>query len=149
MMGDIMNAGALGVEIIISGKIPGARAKRWRFYQGYLKKCGDVALGVKSAYTSAQMKSGSVGILVKIMPPDLILPDKITIGKKEEEGEESKPEEKEKKTEAKEEAAEKAEEGKGEETEEVKGEEPSTEKKKKRKKKSVKKAAKKEKKAKK
>ena len=109
MMSDIINAGALGVEIIISGKIPGARAKSWRFYQGYLKKCGDVALGVKSACTCAHLKAGSVGIKVKIMPPDLQLPDKITIKdaaseaaeeKNEETGKES-PEEKEKSEEKK------------------------------------------------
>ena len=104
MMADIMGAGALGVEIIISGKIPGARAKRWRFYQGYLKKCGDVVLGVKSAYANAQLKSGSIGIQVKIMPPDLVLPDTIKIGKEGAE-EEEKPKEGEKKEE-------KAEEGK-------------------------------------
>ena len=47
-MFNVMNSGALGVEIIISGKIPSSRAKNWRFYQGYLKKCGDIALnGVK------------------------------------------------------------------------------------------------------
>ena len=99
MMSDIMGAGALGVEIIISGKIPGARAKRWRFYQGYLKKCGDVALGVKSAYSCAQLKSGSIGIQVKIMPPDLELPDKVTFIEEkeaEEEPKEGKAEEKEK-----------------------------------------------------
>ena len=43
-MFDVMNAGAMGVEIIISGKIPSSRAKNWRFYQGYLKKCGDISL---------------------------------------------------------------------------------------------------------
>src|SRR3989338_5668743 len=40
-MTDVMNSGALGVEIVISGKTPSTRAKRWRFYQGYLKKSGD------------------------------------------------------------------------------------------------------------
>ena len=34
---DVMNAGALGIELVVSGKVPSARAKRWRFYQGYLK----------------------------------------------------------------------------------------------------------------
>ena len=33
----IMVAGALGVEIRLSGKLPGARAKTWRFAQVYLK----------------------------------------------------------------------------------------------------------------
>lgn len=80
MMENIINSGALGVEIIISGKIPSARAKSWRFYQGYLKKCGDIAIsGVRNAKTSALLKSGIVGIKVAIMPPDLILPDRVEI----------------------------------------------------------------------
>lgn len=98
MMADVMNAGALGIEITISGKIPGARAKCWRFYQGYLKKCGDVVHGVKAAYTSAQLKSGSIGIKVKIMPPDIVLPDKIIMREEqpaeEKEGKEAAAEEK-------------------------------------------------------
>src|SRR3989338_3984709 len=36
-MESVMNAGAMGVEIIVSGKIPSSRAKSWRFYAGYLK----------------------------------------------------------------------------------------------------------------
>ncbi|MFH1511158.1 MAG: 30S ribosomal protein S3 [Candidatus Woesearchaeota archaeon] len=77
---DVLAAGALGVEIIISGKIPGARAKTWRFYAGYLKKCGDIALTkVKNASVYAQLKSGTVGVKVTIMPPDVQLPDKVTI----------------------------------------------------------------------
>ncbi len=69
---DVMNAGALGIEIIISGKIPGARAKSWRFYQGYLKKCGDMAVsGILKANASAKLKSGVVGIKISIMPKEL------------------------------------------------------------------------------
>ena len=79
-MENVMNAGAMGIEIILSGKIPGARAKSWRFYQGYLKKCGDIAVsGVKTVHKSALLKSGIIGIKVSIMPPNLILPDKIEI----------------------------------------------------------------------
>ena len=79
MMENVMNAGALGIEIIISGKIPGARAKSWRFYTGYLKKCGDVALSVRAARKSALLKSGIIGVKVAIMPPDIVLPDKIKL----------------------------------------------------------------------
>jgi len=87
-MSDVMGAGALGIEILITGKVPSSRAKRWRFYQGYLKKCGQVAIdGVKKAYTTAQIKTGTVGITVKIMPPDLVLPDNIRILEKEVAGE--------------------------------------------------------------
>ncbi len=79
MMENVMNAGALGIEVIISGKIPGARAKSWRFYTGYLKKCGDVALSVRVAKKSALLKSGIIGVKVAIMPPDIVLPDKIKL----------------------------------------------------------------------
>lgn len=80
MMGAVIGEGAYGVEILISGKIPGSRAKRWRFYQGYLKKCGDIALeGVNTAYTTAELKSGTIGIQVRIMPPTTKLPDDIEI----------------------------------------------------------------------
>lgn len=79
MMENVMNAGALGVEIIISGKVPSARAKSWRFYTGYLKKCGDVALSVRTAKRPALLKSGIIGVKVAIMPPDIRLPDRTTI----------------------------------------------------------------------
>jgi ribosomal protein S3 len=79
-MADVMNAGALGVEILIGGKVPSTRAKTWRFYQGYLKKCGDIAVSqIKIAYASAQLKSGTLGIKVSIMTPDTVLPDRMHI----------------------------------------------------------------------
>lgn len=79
-MKDAMDAGALGIEILMSGKIPGARAKTWRFYQGYLKKCGEISLvGVNKAYAKAQLKTGTIGIQVRIMPPTTKLPDDVTI----------------------------------------------------------------------
>ncbi len=79
-MQDVMGAGALGVEILISGKIPSQRAKRWRFYKGYLKKSGDVAVSqVATAYAAANLKSGTVGIQVRIMLPDTWLPDRVDI----------------------------------------------------------------------
>lgn len=80
IMENVINSGALGIEIVLSGKIPSARAKSWRFYQGYLKKCGDIAMhGVRKAHTAALLKSGIVGIKVSIMPPDLKLPDNVEI----------------------------------------------------------------------
>lgn len=80
IMENVMNSGARGIEIVISGKIPGARAKSWRFYQGYLKKCGDTAIeGVRKAQSMALLKTGVIGVKVAIMPPDLVLPDTIII----------------------------------------------------------------------
>jgi small subunit ribosomal protein S3 len=79
-MADVIASGALGIEIRISGKIPGSRARNWRFYNGYLKKCGDIALtGVSNATVYAQLKSGAVGVRVSIMPPDIQLPDRVEI----------------------------------------------------------------------
>ncbi len=99
VMSNVMGAGALGVEILISGKIPSARAKSWRFYSGYLKKSGDIALiGIRKAHVKAKLKTGIIGIKVSIMPPDIKLPDNIKIlEEKEEVREEVKKEDTEKK----------------------------------------------------
>lgn len=99
----IIDAGALGAEILISGRgLPGSRAKSWRFYDGYMKKSGDVAVTqVQKATVTANLNSGSVGVKVKIMLPDTQLPDKIVIyepkvvdEQEEEKKEETKEEEK-------------------------------------------------------
>ncbi len=75
---NVMAAGAMGAEIVMSGKLPSKRARTWRVYRGHLKKSGDVKVeGVKTAYTTAELKSGSVGVQVRIMPPDLKLPDRV------------------------------------------------------------------------
>jgi len=106
MLDIVMKSGALGIEIRLSGKIPSARARSWRFYQGYLKKSGEVAeLGVRKSIKSAKLKSGVVGVIVKIMPPDIELPDHIELlkepiteeGPVEEEVKEKEEPEKEKK----------------------------------------------------
>ena len=75
----IMDAGASGVEIRLSGKLPGARAKTWRFARGYLKKTGDSAKVVNRAQAMAQTKPGTVGVKVSILSPDAILVDRIVI----------------------------------------------------------------------
>ena len=122
---DVMNAGALGIEVVVSGKVPSTRAKRWRFYQGYLKKSGDIAItGVRTAYSAAQLKSGTIGIQVRIMPP-IDLPDRIKVKAPEEvaapapiaeatEKEEKKPKRRKKKEEKKEEEKKESEEPKAE-----------------------------------
>ena len=80
IMTEVRNAGALGIEINISGKVPSARAKSWRFYSGYLKKCGDIAItGVRKANGQAKLKTGIIGVKVRIMPPDIKLPDDIEL----------------------------------------------------------------------
>ena len=77
-MQEVLNSGARGIEILISGKIPSARARTWRFYQGYIKKCGHAAVTiVDTAYAIANLKSGIVGVKVSIMPPNVRLPDDV------------------------------------------------------------------------
>ncbi|MEK6917418.1 MAG: 30S ribosomal protein S3 [Nanoarchaeota archaeon] len=75
----IMNAGALGTEIRLSGKLPGARAKTWRFAQGYLKKTGDSAKVVDRAQSRAEPKTGTIGIKVSILSPYVLLKDRINV----------------------------------------------------------------------
>ena len=75
----IIDAGALGVEIRMSGKLPSSRAKSWRFAYGYLKKTGDSAKIVDRAKSTAQTKPGTVGIKVSILSPGMKMTDKITI----------------------------------------------------------------------
>tara|TARA_Y100000310_G_scaffold328804_1_gene397535 strand:+ start:2024 stop:2794 length:771 start_codon:yes stop_codon:yes gene_type:complete len=84
MLQDIMNAGAIGAEIVISGKIPSARARTWRFSAGYLKKSGDIAESFVHKYiANVGLKAGTIGIKVSIMTPDILLPDKMLTIKEE------------------------------------------------------------------
>jgi small subunit ribosomal protein S3 len=75
----IIKAGALGVEIRLNGKLPGSRAKLWRFAQGYLKKAGDSAKVVDRAQARAETKPGTVGVKVSILSPYAKLIDKVEI----------------------------------------------------------------------
>ena len=77
----VMDAGALGAEIVLGGKLPSSRAKTWRFAQGYLKKVGDSAKVVDRAKSRAETKPGTVGIKVSILSPYAILRDKLDINK--------------------------------------------------------------------
>ncbi|RLI40675.1 30S ribosomal protein S3 [Candidatus Bathyarchaeota archaeon] len=76
----VMEAGALGVEIIISGKLRTERARYEKFKAGYMPKCGDPALKyMRKAEVHVQLKPGIFGVKVRIMPPDAKFPDKIQI----------------------------------------------------------------------
>ncbi|MBN1923934.1 MAG: 30S ribosomal protein S3 [Nanoarchaeota archaeon] len=111
----VIDSGAIGAEIIISGKVPSKRAKTWKFTMGYLPKSGDPANTlVLKGYRLAQLKPGVIGVTVKILPPNSVMPDSIIITgeikvqevkqepEKLEEKESSKPaEKKEEKTEPK------------------------------------------------
>ncbi len=79
MLENIIKAGALGAEIVLSGKLPSDRAKSWRFAQGYLKKTGDPAKVVRRAMAQAKTMAGVVGIKVSILAPDAVIHDRITV----------------------------------------------------------------------
>jgi len=76
----IMGAGAQGVEVTISGKIRGSRSAVAKFVEGYIKKCGEPSTRfVKEGFSTVQLKPGVLGIFVRIMPPEAVLPDKVDI----------------------------------------------------------------------
>jgi len=82
MLQEIMKAGALGAEIVLSGRLPSERAKSWRFSQGYLKKTGDPAKVVDRAMAQAINLAGVTGISVSILPPNAPIHDRIIIDDK-------------------------------------------------------------------
>ena len=89
----IMEAGAMGAEIVISGKLRTERSRSEKFRDGYLPKSGDPAMKyVQTAVTHVQLKPGVFGIKVSIMPSNVKLPDEIEFIEKEELEEASKPE---------------------------------------------------------
>ena len=72
----IMEAGALGAEIVLSGKVTGARSRVEKFNRGYIKHNGEPAEDVvDSGKGVAVMQLGTIGVNVKIIPPDATLPD--------------------------------------------------------------------------
>jgi small subunit ribosomal protein S3 len=79
-LNSVIEAGALGAEIIISGKLRTERARYEKFKSGYLPKCGDPPQKyMRKAEVHVQLKPGMFGIRVMIMPPDAQFPDKIKI----------------------------------------------------------------------
>ncbi len=76
----IMDAGAKGCQIIIAGKLTGARHRTEKFTQGHVKYCGETAKEVMAiGYAVAKLKAGVLGVKVRIMNPDAKLPDEIKI----------------------------------------------------------------------
>jgi len=66
----IMENGAKGCELTVSGKLRAARAKAMKFRDGYMIKSGNAAREyVDTAVRHLKMKQGVLGIRVKIMLP--------------------------------------------------------------------------------
>ena len=82
MMRRVMDAGALGCEIVISGKLTGPRSRTEKFIAGYIKHSGKPAIElVDKGYSVAVKKLGVIGCQVRIIPPDVRLPDDFQITK--------------------------------------------------------------------
>ena len=76
----IMDQHARGVLIRISGKISGERARTQKFMYGEIKYSGEPARsGVASGYSVAMLKTGAIGIYVKLLKTNYRLPDEIDI----------------------------------------------------------------------
>ncbi|MEM1654982.1 MAG: 30S ribosomal protein S3 [Nitrososphaerota archaeon] len=76
----IMEAGARGVEIEISGKLTSARHRTEKYTAGIMPKSGDPALKyIKVGKATILLKPGIYGIKVKIYPPDAPMPEEIRV----------------------------------------------------------------------
>tara|TARA_Y100001970_G_scaffold77668_1_gene98707 strand:+ start:19334 stop:20104 length:771 start_codon:yes stop_codon:yes gene_type:complete len=83
----IMDAGARGCLVILSGKITGARHRVEKFQQGHIKFCGETALQFMDVgYSVAVKKLGTVGCTVRIMRPGVKLPHEVIIKDRHESG---------------------------------------------------------------
>ena len=77
---NIMDAGARGCLVILSGKITGPRHRVEKFQQGHIKFCGETALEfMDTGFSTAVKKLGTIGCTVKIMRPGVKLPHEIAI----------------------------------------------------------------------
>jgi small subunit ribosomal protein S3 len=76
---EIIQNGALGAEIVASGKLAakGARAKSIRKSIGYIPKAGDISKLVREAAAVAYPKYGAIGVKVRLVPPGTVFQDRI------------------------------------------------------------------------
>ena len=73
---------ALGVEVRIRGKLMKKRSKKYRFQAGLLIHSGQPGEEfVRVGKAIAQTKKGTIGVQVKIIPPDVNLPDRLRVKK--------------------------------------------------------------------
>jgi small subunit ribosomal protein S3 len=76
----IMDSGALGAEIVLAGKVTGARSRVAKFNRGYIKHNGEPANSlVDRGDGVAVMKLGTIGVTVKLIRPGANLPDDFRI----------------------------------------------------------------------
>lgn len=80
----VMDSGALGCEVIVAGKLTGARSRTQKFTEGYVKHSGEPSETiVEKGYALAVKKLGTIGVQVKIVPPGAKLPDTFEVAEPE------------------------------------------------------------------
>lgn len=76
----IMESGARGCQVVISGKLTGQRHRTEKFKDGHIKYCGQAKLDfMHEGFATAKLKPGVIGITVRIMDPRARLPDEIDV----------------------------------------------------------------------
>lgn len=76
----IMESGARGCQVVISGKLTGQRHRTEKFKDGHIKYCGQAKLDfMHNGFATAKLKPGVIGVTVRIMDPSARLPDEIDI----------------------------------------------------------------------
>lgn len=76
----IMEAGARGCQVTISGKLTGRRHRTEKFKQGHIKHCGEPKYTfMREGFSIAKVKLGVIGVKVLIMESDAVLPDEIKV----------------------------------------------------------------------
>ena len=84
---NIMDAGAKGCLVVLSGKLTGSRNRTQKFQKGNIKYCGDTALQFMDVGKAVCVKKlGTIGCTVAIMHADSKLPHEIRIKERHEVG---------------------------------------------------------------
>ena len=79
----IMESGARGCQVILSGKLTGERHRTERFKSGTIKYCGTPAIYLmKKGFAQARLKPGVIGVKVWIMPANAKMPDEVSVAGK-------------------------------------------------------------------
>jgi small subunit ribosomal protein S3 len=74
----IMDSGAKGCQVILSGKLTGQRHRTEKFREGHIKYCGDPKFTwMREGFAAAKLKPGIIGVKVWIMDPNARLPDEV------------------------------------------------------------------------
>jgi len=84
---NIMDKGAKGCLVVLSGKLTGSRNRTQKFQAGHIKYCGDTAIQFMDIGKSVCVKKlGTIGCTVAIMRPGSKLPHEIRIKNRHEVG---------------------------------------------------------------